>query len=93
MSRTIKIYQYGDSWYAAKHLRDAVREICSESGNPKREVLEDVSELPDSDLDTLEFYYDLYADDSKVCTFRERLAEIISDGKTKFPTLFASEDF
>lgn len=88
----INIYECGPDFYAAKNLRDAVREIVSDRGESIREVLEEIKLVPDPHLDRLQFLMDPENDMTVKMSFRERLNQIIKEGE-RFPCAFASSEW
>lgn len=89
----IKIYEIGPTFYAAKNLRDAVREHISDSGDSIRETLEEVQLVSESDLERLTFVDDVYdSNPENKRSFKAQLEKVISEG-TRFPCAFASSEW
>lgn len=90
----IKLYSFGDvDFYAAKNLRDAVKEYIYMTGCTRREALEEARELSEAELDRFTFVDDVYnPDESDKRSFREQLHKEILAGES-FPKPFASSEY
>lgn len=89
----MNIYELGDTWIAAKNLRDAVREAESTCDFNRREAIEDAVKLGDADLDRYQFIDDPYnPEQSTKRSFRAQLEKMIAEGE-RFPCPFACRDY